>query len=353
MKMNMNKQEREAWKKQLSDRTEREVLRVRDTGKMKDYLNTVSNFEKYSLKNIELIYAQNPNATMLAGYNQWRRDYGRHVKKGAKAIHIVAPIKKKLTKKEKAELQTNQDYKVVGYRYVPVFDIKQTSGNEIEKPRFEANNKNFTKLYKNMKNYIGKNTDWRVLEKELPNNMASDCDWNNKTININSKLPTSAKKLERLYHDYAGIQLSSGDNGQEDTVKELQSEAVAYVAMKSNGLEVDSDKLGYASRWIKDNKTLHSALEGIYAVARKTVDMTDKVKSEMDMERTMEKSKSKAEQEVKIEPMDVTKQIKDQANVEKPYTLTSKYKSVIDFNGKTQKLERTMLSNTQDPELDR
>lgn len=348
----MNKQEREEWKKRLNERTEREVLRVRapDGEKMKDYLKTISNFGNYSLQNVELIYAQDPRATMVAGYNQWRRDYGRYVKKGAKALHIVAPVKKKLTKKEKEELKTIQDYKIVGYRYIPVFDIRQTSGNDLEKTTFEGNSKNLTKLYKGMKSYIGQNTDWRVLEKDLPKNMASECDWVGKTININSKLPTSAKKLERLYHDYANVQLLNVGNNQESTVRELQSEAVAYVAMQKNGVEIDADKLGYASRWIRDNKTLHEMLEGIYTVANKAVDMSDKVKLEMETDKTMVKQEEKKNEEAKVKPLDVTDQVKKQTTVAKPYTLTTQSESIIDYNPKTQRVERTMLHTEPDKE---
>jgi hypothetical protein len=62
------------------------------------YLATMSRFHKYSVNNQMLIYQQKPDATLVAGFNKWRDQFERHVKKGEKAIHIIAPtpFKKKI-----------------------------------------------------------------------------------------------------------------------------------------------------------------------------------------------------------------------------------------------------------------
>lgn len=56
------------------------------------YLQTMSRFHRYSLNNVMLIHAQMPNATHVAGFNKWRNQFGRHVKRGEKGIQIIAPV---------------------------------------------------------------------------------------------------------------------------------------------------------------------------------------------------------------------------------------------------------------------
>ena len=55
------------------------------------------------------------------GFRQWNK-IGRHVKKGSKAIHILAPITVK---------KDDDDIRVVGFRVVPVFAARDTEGKPI------------------------------------------------------------------------------------------------------------------------------------------------------------------------------------------------------------------------------
>ena len=56
-----------------------------------DYLRTMSRFHRYSLNNTILIHAQRPDATLVAGFNKWRDQFGRNVMRGEKGIKIIAP----------------------------------------------------------------------------------------------------------------------------------------------------------------------------------------------------------------------------------------------------------------------
>ena len=85
------------WKAQLVAQAEQQILKLTDSGQFKKYLNTLAKFHHYSARNIDLIYAQNPQATQVAGFKQWQTDFNRTVNKGAKSIRIAAPIIKKLT----------------------------------------------------------------------------------------------------------------------------------------------------------------------------------------------------------------------------------------------------------------
>lgn len=76
-----------------------EKLKVGITNVLKDenfknWLNTSGSFytNYYSLNNALLIYAQNPEATYVKGYEQWK-DFGRQVNKDEHGIYIYAPVK--------------------------------------------------------------------------------------------------------------------------------------------------------------------------------------------------------------------------------------------------------------------
>ena len=51
-----------AWKAQLVAQAEQQILKLTDSDQFKKYLNTLAKFHRYSARNIDLIYAQNPQA---------------------------------------------------------------------------------------------------------------------------------------------------------------------------------------------------------------------------------------------------------------------------------------------------
>ena len=170
-----------AWKAQLVAQAEQQILKLTDSDRFKQYLNTLAKFHHYSARNIDLIYAQNPQATQVAGFKQWQTAFNRTVKRGAKAIRIAAPIIKKLTPAEKKRLDTTDERAIVGYRYLPVFDVSQASGE-----------------------------------------------------------PDNALKLKTLYHEYAHSQLHALKSAFKDrprAYQETQAEAVAYVAMQNTAVK--------------------------------------------------------------------------------------------------------------------
>jgi hypothetical protein len=89
-----------------------------------EILKALGRFRRYSPANRVLIRFQMPDATLVAGYNAWRK-IGRHVKRGEKGIMIIAPVVKKV----KSEEEEEED--VVWYRPTYVFDVSQTEGKPV------------------------------------------------------------------------------------------------------------------------------------------------------------------------------------------------------------------------------
>ncbi|MBT9677865.1 ArdC-like ssDNA-binding domain-containing protein [Levilactobacillus brevis] len=279
------KEEAEEWKKQLVDNAEQQILNLTDSEKFKSYLDTVAKFHRYSQRNIDLIYSQNPSASQVAGFKKWQNDFKRSVNKGEKGIRIAAPIIKKLTPDDQKRLDTTEEKAIVGYRYIPVFDISQTSGEPVLSAKDFvkenlADHKNVTNLYNELKNYLNNNTDIKVSEKRLSELGGAKGYFQPSTneIVIGSDEPDNALKLKTLYHEYAHSQLHGLKSAFKDrprAYQETQAEAVAYVAMQNIGVDTSNYSLGYVATWAKDTAVIHSALSEIQQVSNKVIELSD------------------------------------------------------------------------------
>ena len=132
--------------KEITDSIEKGIQELFQGEKYRQYLRTMSRFHKYSVNNTMLIYMQKPDATVVAGFNKWRDQFGRNVLKGEKGIKIIAPTpyKKKI---EEAKLDPDtklpmldangkaimeeKEIKIPMYKPVTVFDVSQTEGKPL------------------------------------------------------------------------------------------------------------------------------------------------------------------------------------------------------------------------------
>lgn len=274
-----------AWKAQLVAQAEQQILKLTDSDQFKKYLNTLAKFHRYSARNIDLIYAQNPQATQVAGFKQWQTAFNRTVNRGEKAIRIAAPIIKKLTPAEKKRLDTTDERAIVGYRYLPVFDVSQTSGEPVLSAKDFvkenlADHQNVTSLYNAFKDYLNQQTDLKVSEVPLAtlNGAKGYFQPSTNEIVIGGDEPDNALKLKTLYHEYAHSQLHGLKSAFKDrprAYQETQAEAVAYVAMQNIGVDTGNYSLGYVATWAKDKAVIHSALSEIQQVSNKVIELSD------------------------------------------------------------------------------
>lgn len=274
-----------AWKAQLVAQAEQQILKLTDSDRFKQYLNTLAKFHHYSARNIDLIYAQNPQATQVAGFKQWQTAFNRTVNQGEKAIRIAAPIIKKLTPAEQKRLDTTDERAIVGYRYLPVFDVSQTSGEPVLSAKDFvkenlADHQNVTSLYNAFKDYLNQQTDLKVSEVPLEtlNGAKGYFQPSTNEIVIGGDEPDNALKLKTLYHEYAHSQLHGLKSAFKDrprAYQETQAEAVAYVAMQNIGVDTSNYSLGYVATWAKDKAVIHSALSEIQQVSNKVIELSD------------------------------------------------------------------------------
>ena len=124
---------------------EQGVHDVYHSDSFREYLMFLSKFHHYSLNNTMLIFAQYPNASLVAGYTKWQNDFKRNVNKGEKAIKILAPYEQKsrvnvplfddlgkpIIDSTGQQLTEEQEFKQLKFRVVNVFDVAQTSGQPL------------------------------------------------------------------------------------------------------------------------------------------------------------------------------------------------------------------------------
>lgn len=93
---------------ELTEHLEQGVKEIFESGAYENYLKVMSKFHRYSFRNTILIWMQNPDATHVAGYDAWKNDFHRQVKKGEKGIRIFAPTEYQVKiQKQKIDKDTN------------------------------------------------------------------------------------------------------------------------------------------------------------------------------------------------------------------------------------------------------
>ena len=132
--------------REITDGIEQGIKELFESEKYMRYLSVMSRFHRYSVNNTMLIYMQKPDATLVAGYNRWKDQFERHVKKGEHGITIIAPTPyKKKIEEQKLDPDTkapilDQDGKIITeekeieipmFRPVKVFDVSQTDGKPL------------------------------------------------------------------------------------------------------------------------------------------------------------------------------------------------------------------------------
>ena len=171
--------------KEITDSIEAGIRDVFASGKYQQYLQTMSRFHRYSLNNTMLIFMQKPDATRVAGFNKWRDDFKRNVKRGEKGIKIIAPTPyKKKIERQKLDPETKapmldengqaiveeKEISIPRFRVVSVFDVSQTEGEPLPELASTING--------NVKNY---EAFLEALERSAPvpvsyEKMNPDCD---------------------------------------------------------------------------------------------------------------------------------------------------------------------------------
>ena len=251
----------------LTNKLESGLTGLYETGEYKKYLRAIGTFRRYSARNIALIYLQRENPQFVAGFNEWKKR-GRFVRKGEKAIYILAPSPIKITVPvlESDGTVTERVDTIPRYRAVPVFEISQTEGDPL--PQVSDRK-------------VGTAADLiRALTKASPvpvsfGMIRAEGMYNKSRIIINPD-QSPEDTVKTLAHEIAHALLHAQTSDLSAQVAELEAESVAYVVASYFRIDDDSS-LGYVAAWAKEETTklFQQSLDRIQKTAASIIDAVE------------------------------------------------------------------------------
>lgn len=229
------------------------------------YLKTFSKFHNYSFNNALWIYLQRQDATIVASYNDWKKKFNRNVKRGAKGIKVLVPIKKNIVK-ENAITMEEEVYQKLFFKIGNVFDISDTEGQPL--PEIVTLLQYNSDFLKNLIAVVIKSSEVPIIipkESDQFGNANGYYSITSNAIYVKKDL-SDLHKLKTILHELSHyIQETKFAANMKDigrSSKEVIAESTAYCVMTLlnnhyhiNELKSDAYSFGYIVSWSKD-KTL-------------------------------------------------------------------------------------------------
>lgn len=210
------------------------------------YLDSVAKFHQYSAHNSMLITMQNPDATTVASFLDWKHKFHRHVKAGEHGIRIIAPITRRRTDPEREDESEGREPAICGFRAATVFDVSQTEGRPL--PDIISTLTEKVPNYGQIAAAAQAITDFRIEEAELPGEVYGICRPHSRTISVQSGLSESMA-IKTILHEIAHQKLHTQGPLPPRDVRELQAESVAYVVCAHLGIDAGDYSFGYLISW--------------------------------------------------------------------------------------------------------
>jgi antirestriction protein ArdC len=273
----MEKEKKSNALQQISEQIEEGVKKVLDGEEFKKYLKTMSKFYNYSSSNIMLIYMQKPDATYVAGYTSWLRNFGRQVKKGEKGIRIIAPCIYKVQKDENGIESSEKQLEKTIFRPVSVFDISQTEGRELELFHIDSL-KGELDNYMDFLKVLYSVSPVPVKFGEFGDGISGSYSPDNHVITLQKGM-SDRQTVKTLTHEIAhsifhNPSLFDNESGPERPVREIQAESIAYTVLQHYGIDSGSYTFPYLASWSESHTIaeLKSSMNDIRKYSAQLID---------------------------------------------------------------------------------
>ena len=285
--------------KEITDRLEQGITELFDSERYKEYLRVMSKFHNYSFNNTLLIAMQKPDASLIAGFNAWKNNFGRNVMKGQKGIKILAPSPFKIKKEmEKIDPQTQKaiigkdgkpvteekEITIPAFKVVSVFDVSQTEGREL--PDIAVNMlTGDVEHYKDVFAALEKTSPVPVGFEKIESGAHGYYHLEDKRIALDEGM-SELQTLKTLIHEIAHAKLHDIDlnapledleNRPDRRTREVQAESIAYTVCQHYGLDTSDYSFGYVAGWSagRELAELKSSLETIRSAAAEIINSID------------------------------------------------------------------------------
>lgn len=255
--------------KELTHQLETGIQGLYASGQYGEYLAMLSKFHKYSYGNVMLIFMQCPHASMVAGFQTWKKEFQRNVKKGERGIRVLAPcpVRRKL---ENPSDET-EDY-IPYFKQVTVFDISQTEGKELPAQIVTELTGDVDK-YENLFNRLVEYSGLPVTFEQLPDGYKGSFYREGQRIALSPGMSQS-QTIKTLVHEIAHSKLHNDGEERDRSAKEVEAESVAYVVCSYLGIDTSDYSFGYVAGWSKNKELpeLKASLEVIRSTAAGIID---------------------------------------------------------------------------------
>lgn len=265
-------------KENIFDTLEQGVQNVFSSERYIKYLTFLGKFHSYSWRNSILVFQQKPEATFVAGFNDWKNKHKRYVKKGEKAIKIVAPYYKKFQTEVNVldnhgnpvivngkNLTEKKEIEKMLFRVVSVFDVSQTAGEPI--PRLTYELQYTVKNYQELFTAISSFSECPIKFEDIVGGTKGYFDFTEQRIAINNGM-SEAQTIKTAIHELTHSRLHNPntEDKQENLSRyneEVQAESVAFVVSNHFGIDTSDYSFNYIASWSsgKELEELHQSLE--------------------------------------------------------------------------------------------
>ena len=305
--------------KEITDSIETGINELFESDRYMQYLRTMSRFHSYSLNNTLLIAMQKPDATLVAGFNKWRDQFSRHVKKGERGIKIIAPTPYKVKKEQEkidpvthapmlddhGKVQTEEvEVKIPMFKVVSVFDLSQTEGEPL--PALASDLTGDVNQYKIFMEALKRSSPVPITFENMETGKDGYFSSREQRIALRegmSEVQTVAAAIHEIahskLHNYeTEKQAIKEDEGapiptpKDRRTEEVEAESIAFAVCTYYGIKTDENSFGYIASWSKGKELpeLRSSLELINKTASALIGDIDRHFGEIAKEQGIEQA---------------------------------------------------------------
>ncbi len=312
--------------REITDGIAQGIKALFQSDKYRSYLSVMSRFHRYSVNNTMLIYLQRPDATLVAGYEKWKKQFGRHVKQGERGITILAPTpfkkrieevkldpdtKAPLLDKDGNQITEEREISIPMFKPVKVFDVAQTDGRPL--PNLASALSGNVEQYEVFVEALRRSAPVPISFRDIAKDTDGYFSPSDQAITIREGM-SEVQTISALVHEIAHSKLhnyerqqaeaAAGEESGEPVKKdrhteEVEAESVSYAVCQYFGIETAENSFGYIASWSQGKalKELRASLETINQTASALITDVERNFAELCKERGND-PKALPEQEV-------------------------------------------------------
>ena len=240
---------------QLHESIGEQVEALRDSQAWEDMLHFMRAFRTYSLSNMLLILSQFPEASQVAGYGKWRKEFGRQVSKGQRGIKIIGGRSAKVTE---TNPDTGEEEETRKVKFFPctVFDISQTEPVEGEARDIPELSQKLTGddpagITDAVADWL-RSHGWSFTIEPVAGEANGYMQKDTRSVVVDEGM-SPAQTAKTALHEAAHAVLHSDEDHSEYVehrgIKETEAESAAYVVAGLLGLDTSDYTIGYVAGW--------------------------------------------------------------------------------------------------------